>query len=91
MSDTGGPASEKTLLDEFAGQALAGDCAATGTDSRIFELRMAYAKVEGITLAQAFAREAYEQAAAMVAEKRRLESAQPPISTNLKTKKEITI
>lgn len=76
MSDTGGPASEKTLLDEFAGQALAGDCAALGCiDGHLFQLRTKVADIEGVTFATICAREAYEQAAAMVAEKRRRESA----------------
>jgi hypothetical protein len=58
-----------TLLDYFAGQALAGDLASLTIDSKRFGLLVNMAEIECCTMAQVIAREAYEQAEAMVAEK----------------------
>lgn len=78
--DDGGPAfplpasptqpreSGMSLRDWFAGQALAGDLAAMGsTDTRLFQLRMTVAEIEGVTMAAVCANEAYAQADAMLA------------------------
>ena len=67
--NTGGPASEKTLLDEFAGQAL------VGFFGYITEVQTARkdAGLPGIKREQV-SRECYEQAESMLAEKARREA-----------------
>jgi len=72
--DTGAPG--MSLRDWFAGQALAGDLAAMGsTDTRLFQLRMKVAEIEGVTMAAVCAGEAYVQADAMLAAREREEEA----------------
>lgn len=61
--NTGGPASEKTLLDEFAGQALAGLCASPETQMPFDVMH----------------RLAYDHAEAMLAEKARREAVDHPV------------
>lgn len=67
--NTGGPASKKTLLDEFAGQALAGFF---GFISET-QAAMKDAGLPGIKREQV-AKECYDQASAMLAEKARREA-----------------
>lgn len=66
--NTGGPASEKTLLDEFAGQALAGFFGfISETQAAIKDAGLSRIKREQVS------RECYEQAESMLAEKARRE------------------
>lgn len=60
-----------SLLDWFAGQALAGIECSMAIDSRRFDLFVTTAEIEGGTIAFIEAREAYEIAAAMLAERER--------------------
>ena len=72
-ANTGGPASEKTLLDEFAGQALAGLYGAA--NDRSYKLRLD--GNEPIKRSDV-ARDCYAMASAMLAEKARREADHSP-------------
>lgn len=76
-ANTGGPASEKTLLDEFAGQALAGLYGAA--NDRSYKLRLD--GNEPIKRSDV-ARDCYAMASAMLAEKARREAVVRESSTN---------
>ena len=71
--NTGGPASEKTLLDEFAGQALAGMAASSFWAENVQANRPDYMKPVALS--------AYAMAEAMLAERARREAVVRPATS----------